>query len=66
MAVSSVSTSSYTQLNKIQQSAPEVRGERENDGDRDDGAAAKVAAAAPKPTVNTMGEAIGTTISVTA
>lgn len=63
MAVSFVSTSSYTQLNKIQQSTLEVRGERENDGDRDDGAA-KVAAAAP--TVNTMGQAIGTASSVTA
>lgn len=63
MAISSVSTNSYTQLNKIQQVTPGVRGERENDGDRDDGAA-KVAAAGP--TVNTVGQAIGTTISVTA
>lgn len=63
MAVSSVSINSYAQLNRVQQSAPEVRGERENDGDRDDGAA-KVAAIGP--TVNTSGQTIGTNISVTA
>lgn len=63
MAVSSVSANSYTQLNRIQQGTPVVRGERENDGDRDDGAA-KVAAIGP--TVNTSGQTIGATISVTA
>jgi hypothetical protein len=42
--------------------AVERAGERENDGDRDD----KVGSATAKPTVNTNGQLIGSTISVKA
>lgn len=68
MAISSVSPNISNQVSNIKQSTPpadaEVRGEKENDGDSDDGASSKVNAA--KPTVNTSGQSIGTTISVTA
>ena len=63
MAVSSVS-SNTNQVQHLQQSAPPVRAEKENDGDKDDGASTKINA--PKPTVNTSGQTIGSTISVTA
>lgn len=68
MTISSVSSNIGNQVNNIKQSAPpanaEVRGEKENDGDSDDGASSRINAAAP--TVNTSGQTIGTTISVTA
>ena len=68
MAISPVSPNISSQVGTIKQSTPpasaEVRGEKENDGDKDDGASSKVNAAAP--TVNTSGQAIGTTISVKA
>lgn len=68
MAISPVSPNISSQIGTVKQSAPpantEVRGEKENDGDKDDGGASSVNAT--KPTVNTSGQAIGTTISVTA
>lgn len=68
MSISSVSSNISSQVNDIKRiSQPvhsEVRGEKENDGDRDDGASHGINATAP--TVNTSGQAIGTTISVTA
>lgn len=69
MAISPVSPNISSQVGSTKQSAPppvssEVRGEKENDGDKDDGASSKVNAAAP--TVNTSGQATGTIINVTA
>ncbi len=68
MSISPVSPNISSQIGNIKQSTPpasaEVRGEKENDGDSDDGGLSKVNAA--KPTVNTSGQAIGTTISVIA
>ena len=69
MAINPVSPNISSQIGSTKQSAPppvgtEVRGEKENDGDKDDGASSKVNAAAP--TVNTSGQTIGATINVTA
>lgn len=68
MTISPVSSNAGNQVSNIKQSAPpanaEVRGEKENDGDSDDGASSRINAAAP--TVNTSGQTIGATISVTA
>jgi hypothetical protein len=69
MAISSVSSNISSQVSNIKQSVPppassEVRGEKENDGDSDDGASSKINA--PAPTVNTHGQTVGTTINVTA
>jgi hypothetical protein len=68
MAISPVSPNVSSQVANVRQSVPpasaEVRGEKENDGDRDDGGAAPVNVI--KPTVNNNGQSIGTTISVTA
>ena len=68
MSISSVSSSTNTQLAALQQQAttnavqPPAR-EAENDGDRDDGA---TAVKAPKPSVNLNGQITGTKISVSA
>ena len=64
MAISSVSSNISSQVSNIKPSAPPVRAERENDGDKDDGSASKVSAA--KPTVNTSGETIGANVNVKA
>lgn len=68
MAISPVSPNISSQVGNVKQSTPpasaEVRGEKENDGDKDDGASSRVNAT--KPTVNTSGQAIGTIISATA
>lgn len=66
MVISSVSLNISSQVGNVKQSTPppastEVRGEKENDGDRDDGASSKTA-----PTVNTSGHTTGTTISTSA
>lgn len=68
MAISPVSPNISSQVGTAKQSAPpvstEVRGEKENDGDKDDGVPTKVNATAP--TVNTSGQTTGTIINVTA
>lgn len=69
MAISPVSPNISSDVGNIKQSSPppvsaEVRREKENDGDKDDAASSKINATAP--TVNTSGQTIGTTISVTA
>jgi hypothetical protein len=69
MTISSVSSNISSQVSNIKQSAPlpassEVRGEKENDGDNDDGTSSKVNA--PKPTVNTYGQTLGTLINIAA
>lgn len=68
MTITPVSPNFSSQVGTVKQSTPppntEVRGEKENDGDKDDGASSKVSA--PVPTVNTSGQTIGTTINVTA
>ncbi|HZW26106.1 MAG TPA: hypothetical protein VFF26_11530 [Gallionella sp.] len=66
MAISSVSSGSVN-LAAMQSPvhAENVR-ERENDGDSDDGASQSVAAAQPRPTVNTSGQTIGSIINVQA
>jgi hypothetical protein len=69
MAISSVSSNIFSQLINNSQSIPqsnskEVRGEKENDGDSDDGAPSKVTA--PTPTANTSGQTTGAIINVKA
>lgn len=66
MSISPVS-SSYSNIANTQ--APihsERAGERENDGDQDDGGSAAVTAAQPRPTVNTSGQVIGSILNVQA
>lgn len=70
MTISSVSPNTSSQIGSVKPNVPhpaptEVRGEKENDGDRDDGGAPKVSAP-PAPTVNTSGQTIGSIINVTA
>lgn len=66
MAINSVSSSNTQQIaSSMLQSNPPVRAEKEPDRDKDD-AASVTKAAAPAPTVNSNGQTIGTTISVTA
>jgi hypothetical protein len=69
MSISPVSSNIISQAINNTQSVPqsaskEIRGEKENDGDRDDGASSKVTT--PTPTVNTSGQTVGSTIHVTA
>ena len=69
MSISPVSPNISSQIGTVKQNttppaSTEVRGEKENDGDKDDGASSKVSA--PAPTVNTSGQTIGSTINVTA
>lgn len=68
MTISPVSPNISSQIgstqNTPQVASTEVRSEKENDGDADEGASPKVSAIAP--TVNTSGQTIGTTISVAA
>jgi hypothetical protein len=69
MAISSVSSNNISQAINNNQGVPqstskEVRGEKENDGDRDDGASSRVTA--PTPTVNTSGQTTGAIINVKA
>ena len=69
MPISPVSPNISSQVGSTKQSAPlpasvEVRGEKENDGDKDDSVASKINATAP--TVNTSGQITGTIINVTA
>ena len=67
MSVSSIgSSTAYTAAMQQQSSiaaAPPVRRETENDGDKDDGAAA---VKAPSPSVNLNGQTVGKMINVTA
>jgi hypothetical protein len=69
VVIGSVSSGILSQASNIKQNTTipansEVRGEKENDGDRDDGASSKVNVSSP--TVNTIGQTIGATINVTA
>lgn len=69
MAINSVLSNTSFQVGNVRQSSTppanaEVRGEKENDGDSDDGVSSNVNAI--KPTVNTSGQSIGTIINVTA
>jgi hypothetical protein len=69
MTISSVSSNIISPAINNSQNVPqsnskEVRGEKENDGDRDDGASSKVTA--PTPTVNTSGQTTGAIINVKA
>lgn len=68
MAISPITPNISSQIGSTQNNPPvsgtEVRGEKENGGDTDKGASPKVSAIAP--TVNTSGQTIGTTISVSA
>jgi hypothetical protein len=63
MEISPVSPNVSSQVGNVKQSTPppastEVRGEKEHDGDRDDGASS--------PSVNTSGHTTGTTVSTAA
>lgn len=69
MSITPVSQNISSQAGSVKQSIPslassEVRGEKENDGDKDDGVSSKINATAP--TVNTSGQTIGAIINVTA
>jgi hypothetical protein len=67
MAVNSVTSSNYvSQVQPQPQPNAERVGEKENDGDRDDGSKAAAVQNAPKPTVNTQGQTIGSVINVKA
>lgn len=68
MAISPITPNISSQIGSTQNNPPissaGIRGEKEKDGDKDEGASSKVSAIAP--TVNTSGQTIGTTISVSA
>lgn len=68
MSVNSVNSgSSYaSQIQAQPQMHSERAGEKENDNDSDDVGAAAAVNAAPKPTVNTSGQTIGSIINVKA
>lgn len=68
MAISPITPNISSQIGSTQNNPPlastEVRGEKASDGNADKGASPRVSAIAP--TVNTSGQTIGTTISVSA
>lgn len=68
MSIGSIGSAGNAYVSALQQSSAmstvqAVGRERENDGDRDDGA---TVAKAPVPSVNLNGQLTGTTISITA
>jgi hypothetical protein len=68
MSVSSISSGSST-ISQVQPKPnlpPQAVGDGKNDGDSDDGSKAAGVTASTKPTVNTNGQTIGSTISVKA
>lgn len=66
MTVGAVGSSNTIALSAMLQHKPaqqEIRNERENDGDKDEGAKA---VKQPSPTVNTQGQRVGSLINTTA
>jgi hypothetical protein len=68
MSVSSINSGSSTisQVQPKPQAQSQVVGDGKNDGDSDDGSKAAGLTSSAKPTVNTNGQTIGSTISVKA
>jgi hypothetical protein len=66
MSVSSVSSNTNAATAVQPQRQPERANEVENDGDKDDNASKAIAQTAPRPTVNTNGETVGSIVNTQA